>query len=165
VAGKVGRSLQTFSHIKGLPVYEQKTGKTVGKISDICFTNNGAVQGFAVESKGWFARHRYLPFSAVQAVGTDGVIIKDAASLQPFSSFQTGYSLYSERGIAGKPVITADGKRLGLLEDVYFHGQLGIIGGYEITDGFFADLTEGKKRIDAAPFTAGEEAIIVNTTM
>jgi uncharacterized protein YrrD len=151
--------------MKGLPVYEQKTGKTVGKISDICFTNTGKVQGFVVESKGWFARHRYLSINDIQAVGADGVVVYAAAFLQPFSSFQTGYSLYSERGIAGKPVITADGKKLGLLEDVYFHGQLGIIGGYEITDGFFADLTEGKKRVDAVPFTVGEEAIIVNTTM
>jgi uncharacterized protein YrrD len=165
MSGKVERSLRTFSHLKGLPVYEQKTGNTVGKISDICFTNTGKVQGFIVESKGWFARHRYLPLNGIQAIGADGVVIYDDALLQSFSSFQTGYSLYGQRGIAGKPVITADGKKLGLLEDVYFHGQLGIIGGYEITDGFFADLTEGKKRVDAVPFTVGEEAVIVNTTM
>ncbi|BDG46363.1 MULTISPECIES: PRC-barrel domain-containing protein [Parageobacillus] len=157
--------MRTFSHMKGLPVYEQKTGKNVGKISDICFTNTGKVQGFIVESKGWFARHRYLPLHGIQAFGADGVVVYDAALLRSFSSLPTGYSLYSERGIAGKPVITADGQKLGLLEDVYFHGQLGIIGGYEITEGFFADLTEGKKRMDAVPFTVGEEAIIVNTTM
>ncbi|GMN98166.1 PRC-barrel domain-containing protein [Parageobacillus thermoglucosidasius] len=156
--------MRTFSHMKGLPVYEQKTGKNVGKISDICFTNTGKVQGFIVESKGWFARHRYLPLHGVQAFGTDGVIVYDDALLRS-SSLPAGYSLYSERGIAGKPVITADGQKLGLLEDVYFHGQLGIIGGYEITEGFFADLTEGKKRMDAVPFTVGEEAIIVNTMM
>ncbi|MBA2873600.1 PRC-barrel domain-containing protein [Thermaerobacillus caldiproteolyticus] len=157
--------MRTFSHLKGLPVYEQHTGKTIGKVSDICFTNTGKVQGLIIESKGWFSRHRYIPLSAIQAIGVDGVFITDFHALQPTASFQTGYSLYSQRGIAGKPVITTNGKKLGLLEDVYFHEQLGIIGGYEITDGFFADLMEGKKRVNTVPFTVGEEAIIVNTTM
>ncbi len=89
--------MRTFSHLKGLPVYEQKTGNTVGKISDICFTNMGKVQGFIVESKGWLARHRYLPLDGIQAIGADGVVVYDAALLQSFSSFQNGYSLYGER--------------------------------------------------------------------
>jgi uncharacterized protein YrrD len=163
--GKVGRSLRIFSLVKGLPVYEKETGKVLGKIRDLCFTNAGKIEGFMMECKGFFGRSRYIPLTAISAIGTDGVIVADPSSIKHTFLPEQGYSLYTHRGLAGKPVITSTGEKLGLLDDVYFHEHLGTIEGYEITDGFFADLTEGKKFIKTAPMTIGEEAIIVNTTV
>lgn len=155
--------MRTFSDVKGLPIYEQTTGKAVGTIADIWFTSHGTVKGFIAERSGLFNRRRYLPLSAVQSFQNDRVIIRDAGSFQPFPSLDSGHSLYSERGIAGSMVVAADGTTIGLLDDVYFDGQLGKIDGYEISEGFFSDLTEGKKRMEAAPFTAKEGVVTVET--
>ncbi|KAF0994360.1 PRC-barrel domain-containing protein [Geobacillus sp. TFV-3] len=157
--------MRTFSDIKGLPLYEQTTGKMVGTIADIWFTSHGAVKGLVAERGGLFGRRRYLPLSAVQSFEKDRVIICDADSFQPFPSFDSGHSLYGERGLAGSMVVAADGTTIGLLDDVYFDGQLGKIDGYEISEGFFSDLTEGKKRMELAPFTAREGVVTVETTM
>lgn len=162
---KGGRTMRTFSDIKGLPIYEQTTGKMVGTIADIWFTSHGAVKGLVAEQGGLFGRRRYLPLSAVQSFENDRVIICDADSFQPFPSSDSGHSLYGERGLAGSMVVAADGTTIGLLEDVYFDGQLGKIDGYEISEGFFSDLTEGKKRMELAPFTAREGVVTVETTM
>jgi uncharacterized protein YrrD len=161
--GKVASSLRTFSLVKGLPVYEQETGKMLGKVSDLCFTNTGKIEGLIMECKKFFERCRYIPMSAITAIGTDGVIVAVSSAIQHVNLSEQSYSLYTHRGIAGKPVITSKGEKLGLLDDVYFHEHLGTIEGYEITEGFFADVTEGKKRIQTVPLTVGEEAIIVNT--
>lgn len=44
-----------------------------------------------------------------------------------------------------------EGKKLGLLEDVYFMEEVGTIVGYELTDGFFSDITEGS--VSSKPLT------------
>ncbi len=157
--------MRTFSDVKGLPIYEQTTGKAVGTIADIWFTSHGTVKGLVAERGGLFGRRRYLPLSAVQSLQNDKVIIHDADSFQPFPSAESGHSLYGERGLAGSMVVAANGKAIGLLDDVYFDGQLGKIDGYEISEGFFSDLTEGKKRMEAVPFTAREGVITVETMM
>jgi uncharacterized protein YrrD len=157
--------LRTFSLVKGLPVYDRETGKVLGKISDLCFTENGKIEGFMIEGKGFFERRRYIPIRFVTAIGANGVMVINSSSIKHATNTKEGYSLYTHRRIAGKPVITSAGEKLGLLEDVYFHENLGTIEGYEISDGFFADLTEGKKRIDNATLTIGEEAIIVDTSI
>lgn len=157
--------MRTFSVVKDLPVIDGETGKVLGKIIDLRFTSSGAIKGFIMDGKGVFERARYIPLDAIEAVGSDCVIISDPSLLGHDTSSSEGYSLYTHRRIAGKPVFTSSGEKLGLLEDVYFHEQLGKIEGYEISAGFFADLTEGKKRIDTAPLTIGEEAIIINTIM
>ena len=42
-------------------------------------------------------------------------------------------------------MLTAEGEKLGLLEDVYFMEELGTIIGYEVTEGLVADLVEGRR--------------------
>ena len=44
-------------------------------------------------------------------------------------------------------MISEEGEPLGFLKDVYFQEEVGTIVGYEITDGFFSDITEGKQVI------------------
>ena len=44
-------------------------------------------------------------------------------------------------------MISKEGERLGLLEDVYFLEEVGTIVGYELSDGFFSDIMEGKRVI------------------
>jgi uncharacterized protein YrrD len=42
-------------------------------------------------------------------------------------------------------LLTAEGEKLGLLEDVYFLEEVGTIVGYEVTEGLVADLVEGRR--------------------
>ena len=60
-------------------------------------------------------------------------------------------------------MISKEGERLGFLEDVYFMEEVGTIIGYELSDGFFSDIMEGKRVIRAdQPPAIGKDAIIVN---
>ena len=51
--------------------------------------------------------------------------------------------------LLGRMMISEEGERLGFLEDVYFMEEVGTIIGYEISDGFFSDIMEGKRVIKA----------------
>jgi uncharacterized protein YrrD len=56
-----------------------------------------------------------------------------------------------------------NGNQLGIIEDVYFSKKLGNkIKGFEISEGFISDLTEGRKWLTLPDsVTRGEEAVIV----
>lgn len=63
----------------------------------------------------------------------------------------------------GKPMVTYNGENIGLLEDVYIQENLGTIVGYEVSDGFFADISEGRKVLENTSISIGEDTIVVNT--
>ncbi len=160
--GKAGITLRTFSLLKGLPVYNRDTGKILGHVSDLCINEHGTVNGILMDGKGLFQRDRMIPVQAISSFGVDGIMLNNSAEIGPLPKDKSTHYLYSHHGLYRKPVITTEGEKLGLLEDVYFREELGTIIGYEITDGFFADIAEGKKVIKTTkPLTIGEEVIVV----
>jgi len=159
--GKVEISLRTFSLLKDLPVYEP-TGRIIGHVSDLCIDVQGAVAGLLMDGKGIFQRDRFVPISSISSFGCDGVIVNGNLELKPIPK-DDAHFLYSHHGLYRKPILTSEGEKLGLLEDVYFQEELGTIIGYEVTDGFFADITEGKRVVKTnEPITVGEDVIFVN---
>ncbi len=53
-----------------------------------------------------------------------------------------------------------------MVEDVYFQEELGTIIGYELTDGFLSDVTQGRKMLPKVePLTVGTDAIVVPSEM
>lgn len=62
-----------------------------------------------------------------------------------------------------KNTLSNDGEQLGLLDDVYFLEEVGTIVGYELTDGFFSDIAQGKRVIRTPnPPQIGKDAMIVS---
>jgi uncharacterized protein YrrD len=163
--GKVGGSLRTFSLLKNLPVIENDTGETIGQVIDILFNNKGMIAGILMNCKGFFQRDRIIPFQSITAIGNDGVLIDRLENLQPLQKDDSMFCLESRYGLIGKMVFSTEGEKLGILQDVYFLENLGTIVGYELTEGFFAELTEGKKLIQTnQAFSVGKELMIVQVS-
>ncbi|WP_078545443.1 PRC-barrel domain-containing protein [Litchfieldia alkalitelluris] len=154
--------MRTFSLLKGVPVYQSETGKKLGYVSDIYLSEHGTIEGLLMDGKGLFQRDRLIPIESVSSFGHDGVMVASEIELQPIQKDKSKHFLYSHHGLYRKPVLSSEGEKLGLLEDVYFREEMGTIIGYELTDGFFADITEGKRVVKTtAPLTIGEEVIVV----
>jgi len=154
--------LRTFSLLKDLPVYEP-SGSIIGRVADLCIDDHGAVAGLLMDGKGLFQRDRFVPISCITSFGRDGVIVNGKVALKPVPKDIDAHFLYSHHGLYRKPILTSEGEKLGLLEDVYFLEEMGTIIGYEVTDGFFADITEGKKVVKTdKPITVGEDVIFIN---
>lgn len=139
-------TLRTFSTVEGLPVIALSSGVECGQVLDLLY-EGGCVTGFLINPKGWFAKHLFLPVSAVSSFGQDGVMIEGSHVLKPFSKTEKkAIPLKSgRRRLHGMPLLTKEGEKLGLVEDVYFLEEMGTIVGYEVTDGLVADLLEGRK--------------------
>jgi uncharacterized protein YrrD len=153
--------LRTFSLLKGLPIIEIKKGKKIGEVCDLNISSSGQVKGLIVKKNGLFKKSHMIDVQNVSSFGWDGVMIEDSQSLEPLHNHPE-YTLHHHHRLQGKTVMTSEGEKLGILEDVYFMEELGTIVGYEISDGFFSDITEGKQVVKTSESPAiGEDAIIV----
>jgi uncharacterized protein YrrD len=147
--------------LKGLPVYEMQKGKKIGEVCDLNITNTGIVKGLILKKNGIFKKSQTIDIEDVSSFGWDGVMIDNDHVLKALTNTPE-YTLQHHQQLQGKVVMTTEGERLGILEDVYFMEELGTIVGYEISDGFFSDVTEGKQVVKTSESPAiGEDAIIV----
>ncbi len=157
----MGRSLRTLSLLKGLPVYVKSTGEKLGIVFDLCLAEQGRVEGLILRKGALIKKSYLIPFEDVSSFGADGVMIEKTTILQPLKG--TYQFFEGKERLVGKPLVSSTGESLGILADVYFQEELGTIVGYECSDGFFADISEGKRVVKTdEPPTIGKDAIIVN---
>ena len=161
---EVAALLRTFSLLKGQPVFDTKTGTKIGEVIDLCIAGSGVVDGLLVK-KGVFLKQTYfLDIQKVASFGWDGVMIEDIGDLVKLKNTPE-YTITHQHPLDGSMLFSKSGDSLGMLKDVYFQEEVGTIVGYEITDGFFSDITEGKQVIQSGkPPAIGKDAIIVDVT-
>lgn len=154
--------MKKIQDVMGLSVLDVSSGKKTGDIKDIYFNLDGELKGFAVEMEGTFNKTNFLSYEDVCAIGDDAVTIDTKKSLLPLNKneyycFNSGKKSYKE-----VPLVTTNGQNLGHITDVYFMEELGKIIGYEISDGFISDITEGRKSIQIPKkMIFGDDAIVV----
>ncbi len=143
-------------------LYDTASGKKIGRITDFCIEEPGIVKGLLIDGKGMFHRTKFLRYETIHSIGEDGVMAKDP-KLSPVIKEHGKIYFHHYHGIKGKSFITSEGDKLGLLEDVYFEEKTGTIVGYEVTDGFFADIAEGKKIIkNPSDLIIGKDTVVVS---
>lgn len=148
----------------GLPVICVETGKQVGSAKDLLLNDGWEVESVLLEAGHWFSEATCIERKDVIAMGDDAVTIAAEKAVRPLNpSSACRALLFGERKLKGLPVITVNGQQLGVIEDVYLDADGGIkVIGYELTEGFISDLTEGRRWLpmpDAVK--VGDDALIV----
>ncbi|MEK3890627.1 PRC-barrel domain-containing protein [Bacillus sp. FSL K6-3431] len=155
-------SLRTFSLLKGMPVYGEQ-GDILGEVCDICICENGKVSAFLLQGKGLIGKKFRLPMEQVFSFGENGIKISDQGGLSTYKENEGEFTMHHAQSISKKNTLSNDGEQLGLLDDVYFLEEVGTIVGYELTDGFFSDIAQGKRVIRTPnPPQIGKDAMIVS---
>ncbi|RSD24103.1 PRC-barrel domain-containing protein [Mesobacillus subterraneus] len=153
--------MRTFSLLKGLPVYELANGQKLGEVCDISISSDGSVVGLLVKKGAFIKKTFQIRIDAVASFGDDGIMVEDQSALESIET-EPEFTFEHHQSLAGKMLLSKEGEQLGLLEDVYFHEELGTIVGYELTDGFFSDIANGKRVVKTTdPPAIGKDAIIV----
>lgn len=156
-------TLRTFSKLKGLPVYCSSSADLLGHVTNVCLSSKGFIFGLMMDGKGLFQRNRVVPLDSIYAVGDNGVMVEERDKLLSLHEMKKQYTYNTYDDLCNKAVLTKEGEKLGLLEDVYFSEKMDTIEAYELTDGFFADIAEGKKVVKASgePLSIGKDAIVI----
>ncbi|UII54982.1 PRC-barrel domain-containing protein [Cytobacillus spongiae] len=153
--------MRTFSIVKGLPVFELKSGSKIGEVCDFSIAN-GRVKGLLLKKGALLKKTYFIDIHDVSSFGWNGVMLKDPKALKRIKRVED-YTFDGHNRLNRRMMLTSSGDQLGLLEDVYFLEEMGTIVGYELSDGFFSDVTEGKRVIKTnQPPAIGKDAIIVH---
>jgi uncharacterized protein YrrD len=153
----------------GLPVLLD-SGKCVGKVKDIWFDEFWNLVGVVLDRytrSGIRKKPKIVYWEDIIHCGEDAVLIRNGTVIASKDNKQLLRTFFS--GVVrlkDMPVYTIEGQHLGEVSDVYFKPSEGTqIIGYELTDGFLADVFEGRRKLflPEAPenITLGEDAILV----
>ena len=153
------------SDILGKSIFAYDTGKAISSVRDLIFDHEtNQVLGFLVAEAGWFKGARILPLSAVKAIGPSGIITASKNTIVSAKTLSRVKALLKEDNILrGTKIMTTDGRNLGTMVDLFFDDSTGLVEGYEVSGGLFADAYSGRSFVPAPhTLTIGEDVAFVS---
>lgn len=155
--------------ILGLPVLLQN-GKSAGKVKDIWCDDRWRLAGIILDSNAWLRfrkASKVVNWEDIVHCGEDTLLIRNSTVITTRINKDLLRTFYTGAvRIKDMPVYTDKGQHLGEVADVYFKQSVGTqIIGFELTDGFLADVFEGRRQLflpeSPENVTFGEDAIVV----
>lgn len=154
-----------FQELIGLAVFDVDEGRQIGKISDVWVSGDWKIQALELEGKSLFSSSsKSVSWEDIVAYGEDAVMIRNQQAVRKTKADDIQYTyLMGKNKLKDMNVLTEDGVLLGKATDVYFDQEMGnTILGLEISDGFVADLLEGRKWLPLDEgMSIGKNAIMV----
>ncbi|NJR64935.1 MAG: hypothetical protein HC772_05845 [Leptolyngbyaceae cyanobacterium CRU_2_3] len=137
------------SDILGKSVVAYDSGERVSTVKDLIFDqDSNQLLGLLVQEGGWFKDSEVIPFQGIQAIGSDAVIIPSESAVVRVSQLPEVKRILERNNILkGTHIMTTDGRDLGKMVDLYFDEQTGVIEGYEVSGGLFADAYSGRSYV------------------
>lgn len=132
-------------HIIGKTIITLDTGEIIDKVQDVIFdSQNNKIMAFLVDEGGMMKSARVLPFENVKIIGEDSITVESKNAVLNAEQVNSIQEFVASNNILiGTKVMTEDGKNLGKINDVVFDEMTGMIEGYEVTGGMFADAVSG----------------------
>lgn len=165
--------LVKISSILGLPVIYDNGEASAGILKDVIInTEEKLIKIFVIEKKGITKSFKRYKLEDVYDIGGGAIIIKEEAfknfnlSIEEKNSKSNKqYKKYTDinKGKDEIRIFSKKGEDLGTVKDIYFSLDTGKIEAFELSDGLFQDIIEGRKIIPLiGRYEFGEENIIVD---
>ncbi|MEH2466449.1 PRC-barrel domain-containing protein [Nostoc sp.] len=139
-------------------------GQKIQRIIDLIFDHKrNQLLGFLVEEKGLFRDAKVIPLQEVQAIGSDAIIVKSKESVVKAHRVPAIKEiLHQNIVLRGTRILTTEGLYLGGLVDLFFDEHSGLVEGYEVSGGVFADAYSGRSFVPAPEaLTIGDDVAFV----
>jgi len=161
-----GAEVRRAREILSMPVYSIAEGKFLGNIDRLFVSTPYRQVPLLRVGKSLSTWHAFLPFSAIQRLGVDVVLIDAEASLREQMTDRESKEL--DDSLTGRPVVTQSGERIGQLVGFSVQEETGLITSLrmECDTGLFARLTASGKNSIEIPIDSlqalGQDAVIVH---
>jgi uncharacterized protein YrrD len=125
-----------LNDVIGKAIISADTGEKVGRVDDVLLDGTRRHLVGVLVTDGLLSTQGVLPFEDLQTVGVDAVIVKTVSTMRDASDWvNDGYPAHRSRSVHGKPVVTADGARIGTLHDLVADERTGDIVALEVATG------------------------------
>ncbi|MHC5611730.1 MAG: PRC-barrel domain-containing protein [Nostoc sp.] len=127
------------------------TGKKIVRIIDLIFDQkHNQLLGFLVAEKGLFRDAKVIPLQEVQAIGSDAIVVNSKESVVKARRVPVIKEILHQNIVLRKKrILTTEGLDLGGLVDLFFDEHSGLVEGYEVSGGVFADAYSGRSFVPA----------------
>lgn len=121
--------MRKLSEVLKKPVQSQAEGTTVGTIKDAVLDATGEnILAFVTKEKSLLGPAKIVPFSSVQEVGPDAVMVENAQAVVSAESDPAIKQAADDKTkLSGKQLLTEDGVQLGTVADALFDETTGKI--------------------------------------
>ncbi|MDQ0254276.1 uncharacterized protein YrrD [Evansella vedderi] len=155
--------MRTFQKVKGAPILERETKRIIGTVSDLVLSDEVTkVKGYWVQTRKWWSKKHYLSLEEITHEDGDGLYVDKGTTLTLMPKKKNKRLIDGNGHLIGKPILEQDGTMVGIIEDVYFLPDSGMIVGYELTEGLFSDFTKGIRLLKPKlPLIQREESFMV----
>jgi uncharacterized protein YrrD len=114
----------------GQNVVDVTSGRSLGSVADLLFDDDGSrVTGLVIERR-WLPRRTVVPFEEIYMFRHDGIV---AAARRQRRQRATSDSA-NAGALEGKPIVSATGRLVGTVRDVYFDEATGRVVAYEVSN-------------------------------
>jgi len=140
------------SDVIGKLVVTYDTGKKIERIQDLIFDQDqNQLLGFLVQEKGLFQDAKVIPLPEVKAIGADALVVNSKVSVvEAHRIRKIKEILHYNNILKGTKILTTDGLNLGTMVDLFFDEHSGVVEGYEVSGGLFADAYSGRSFVPAS---------------
>ncbi len=101
--------MRTFSLLKGLPVYELKSGTKIGDVRDLSISSNGMVKGLLLKKGVLFKKTFCIDIQNVTSFGCDGVMVEDSRVLEHLKE-PAEYTFENKVRLVGRMMLSEEGE-------------------------------------------------------
>lgn len=141
-----------ISDVLGKPIVSADTAEKVGRVEDVLLDSSARQIVALLVGDAVMSRQHVLPFSEVRTIGRHAVIVRTAAAIDVQQWLHDGHRTQGSRAITGKAVQSADGARLGVVNDLFADEDSGRVYALEV-----AIAPPGALRVRHALLHAGQE--------
>lgn len=148
----------------GKPIVSADHGEKVGTVADVLVdAPSGRIVGLVV-SGGLLSSEQVLPYSDVQVLGDDAVVVKSMQHIVGAREWhEAGSDAARSKTYKDKRVVTIGGRDLGKVRDVYVNEHTGAVEGYDVAAPTFAKVIQRRSvLVQSAGVTVGPDALILS---
>ncbi|HHV99532.1 MAG TPA: photosystem reaction center subunit H [Clostridiaceae bacterium] len=164
ICRKGNTQLNKYSEVVGLPIICIDDGKLIGLIRNIIINlETRTVEAFIYEKSGLVNSRKVLFLKDVIRLGKDAVIIQNDNCTISWKEAGKRLALKNENNLTGLRVFSRSGKEMGVVKDILFDPETGLIEGVELSDSLFNDLINGRSILPLfGKVEFGEDIILVD---
>lgn len=137
--------------VLGKPVVSYETGEKFDRVIDLIFDqDSNQVVGLLLSEPGFLKSAKILLIEKIHSIGPDAVVVDSAASVDKATNVPSVAKILRRNNILrGTRIMTVNGRDLGTIVDLYFDDEKGVVEGYEVSGGLFADAYSGRSFVPA----------------
>lgn len=152
--------------IIGTKITSLQEGKSLDTVKDVIYEpSENKITAFIVKERKLFSDTQVLPFSSVQSIGDDLIMINSQYDIRKVSDVPESISYIARHNfyLTDSKIITENGRTLGVITDMFFDADTGEVKELEVTERTrVLNRTVSKRVVKIADIlTVGKQATII----